>query len=277
MRSADVRVWLLGLALLVSAGCGAIRDVSRGIVFRPDRAAGDESAVERVRGLERWWIDVEGGQVEAWYLPPLARADARSPAVVFAHGNAERIDGWAERLEPYRAMGLAVLLVEYRGYGRSGGVPSEAAILGDYAHFYDRLSDRPEIDASRIVFHGRSLGGGVVGTLSSRRQAAALILESTFTSMPDVASRWLVPSAFVTDRFDTREALLRASTPVLLLHGTDDDVIPIQHALELHRVAWDSRLVRYRGAGHDLPRTEQGYWRRIRRFLVESGVLPTPP
>jgi pimeloyl-ACP methyl ester carboxylesterase len=278
MCSRYAALTLLRVGLALASGCGVFRDVSRGVVFQPERPRPDEQAPARIPGLERWWIDVEGGQVEAWYLPPRRASETRSPAVVFAHGSAELIDGWAERLEPYRAMGLAVLLVEYRGHGRSSGQPSEAAILGDYAHFYDRLSDRPEIDATRIVFHGRALGGGVVGTLCSRRRAAALILESTFTSVPDAAGRWFVPSAVLPDRFDTREVLMRSSTPVLILHGLEDELIPVRHARELHRVAWDSRLVTYRGVGHDLPRTERAYWSRIRRFLRESRVLePTAP
>lgn len=218
-----------------------------------------------------WWLDVEGGRVEAWYLPPLRPVEGRGPAVVFAHGNRERIDDWGERVRPYRELGLAVLLPEYRGYGRSTGAPSEAAIVADYAHFVDRLSDRPEIDPQRLVFHGRSLGGGVVGVLSARRRCAALILESTFTNVPDNASRWMVPAAAIRDRFDTREALARSYTPALIVHGVDDEVVPFRHAAELARIAWDGRLLALAG-GHDVPRGD-AYWRHVRELLEAAGVL----
>jgi uncharacterized protein len=217
---------------------------------------------------------VEGGQVEAWYLPPIAPAEERAPAVIFAHGNRELIEGWAQELAPYREMGFAVLLPEYRSYGRSGGMPGEAAVLGDFSHFYDRLVDRREIDPARIVFHGRSLGGGAMGVLSARRRAAALILESTFTSLSDLGSQWLAPDfVFTADRFDTRAVLLTSSTPTLILHGTEDALVPFKHAEELARVAWDARLIRYRAGHNDLPRTERAYWRRIRAFLRETNVL----
>jgi len=263
---------LLTLALL--GGCDFIRETSRGHLFPRERAEQDERAAERVEGLERLSIDVEGGRVEAWYLPPLGEREDPAPAVIFAHGNAELIDDWPERLEPYRRMGMAVLLPEYRGYGRSAGTPSEAAIIADFERFYDRLVERDDVDGSRVVMHGRSLGGGVVGVLSARRGAAALVLESTFTNVPDVASRWLAPATFIEDRFDTRAVLARSSVPVLILHGVRDDVVPFKHARELHRVAWDSRLIAFQ-AGHSIPQSDD-YWERIRDFLEESGVLDPP-
>jgi len=193
---------------------------------------------------------------------------------VFAHGNAELIDGWARHLAPYRAMGLAVLLVEYRGYGRSGGTPTEATIVDDFVYFVDRLSERRDIDAQRLVFHGRSLGGGVVGALSTRRRCAAMILESTFTNIPDLASRWMVPMAAVRDRYDTRAALMDNYQPTLILHGARDSLVPVRHAVELDRIAWDSRLVVFEEAGHnDLPHTEEAYWTPIRRLLEAAEVL----
>lgn len=213
--------------------------------------------------------------MEAFYLPPASDEPAPHAAVVFAHGNRERIEEWVEPLTPYRRMGLAVLLPEYRGYGRSGGAPSEAAIVADFARFYDRLTDRPEIDGSRIVLHGRSLGGGVVGVLSERRRARALVLESTFTNVPDLASQWMAPAGAIRDRFDTRDVLLSSSTPCLIIHGVEDTLIPFRHAVELDRVAWDSELLAFDAGHDDIPRGET-YWGEIRELLVESGTITAP-
>jgi hypothetical protein len=244
-------------------------------MFRADLAR-EHPAAPDVEGLERWVLEVERGDVEALFLPPLAPRATPGPAVVIAHGNAELADDWVGRVEPYRAMGLAVLIPEYRGYGRSGGEPSEAGILADAAHFYDRMVDRPDVDPQRVLFHGYSLGGGVVAELSESRRAAALVLESTFTSASDLASRWMVPDFAVTDRFDTRAVLMRASIPVLIVHGVDDDVVPFQHAIELDRVGWDSRLVAFHAHHDDLPRGEV-YWATIRAFLEENGLLGAAP
>ncbi|MEQ8456614.1 MAG: alpha/beta hydrolase [Sandaracinaceae bacterium] len=262
--------WLMAAFVLGLAGCGAIREAQRDALFHPERTQPRPELAE-TEGLERWWLDVEGGEVECWFLPGPADAGP-GPAVVVAHGNAELIEDWLPRVAPYREMGLSVLLPEYRSYGRSGGTPGEAAILGDFAHFYDRMVDRPEVDPTRVVFHGYSLGGGVLGALSDRRRARALILESTFTNVADVASHYMAPMGAITDRFDTRAVLSRGSTPVLLMHGVDDAVIPFRHAVELDRVAWDSRLVAFDAGHDDLPRGEV-YWRTIRAFLTETGML----
>lgn len=207
----------------------------------------------------------------ALYLPPLD-TQGRAGAVVFAHGNRERVEQWPERLRPYREMGLAVLLPEYRGYGESDGEPSEEAIVSDFARFFDRLVERPDIDGSRVALHGRSLGGGVVGVLSAEREARALVLESTFTNVPDLASQWMAPAGAIRDRFDTRHVLQRSSTPVLLIHGVDDTLVPFQHAVELDRVAWDSTLLALEADHDDVPRGP-AYWRAIRRLLERTGVL----
>ena len=260
--------------VVVLGGCDFIRSTQRSFIFPREGIEQREHAAEAIEGFERLYIDVEGGRVEAWYLPPIGPRERPAPAVIVAHGNASVIDHWPARVDAYRRMGLAVLLPEYRGYGRSAGTPSEAAIVADCERFYDLLVERDDIDGARVAMHGVSLGGGVVAALSSRRSARALVLESTFTNVPDLASQWLAPATFIEDRFDTRAVLSRASTPVLILHGTEDTVVPFKHARELHRVAWDSRLVPFR-AGHRIPQTERGYWSRIRAFLREAGVLST--
>lgn len=272
------RAALLAVALIVAApGCDPLRDFQREQVFRSAGRPAPALDPDAAEGLERWTLEVEdGARVEAIYLPATS-GPTPGPAVIYAHGAESRIEESIEMLAPYRRMGLAVLLPEYRGYGGSGGRPGEAEILGDFAHFFDRLVDRPEIDGARVVLHGRSLGGGVVGALSDRRRAAALVLESTFTSVPDLASRWGAPMFVFTDRFDTRDVLMRSSTPALILHGVDDEHVPFRHAVELHRVAWDSRLVAYHAGHGDLPHTEAAYWSRIRAFLVEVGVIRPPP
>jgi pimeloyl-ACP methyl ester carboxylesterase len=272
VRRSARRIACLALAAASFIACSSIRDVERSILYQPEHTTPDEAVAARIDGLERWWIDVEGGRVEAWFLPPIAIEGQRAPAVVFAHGNRELIEMWPERLRTYREMGFAILLPEYRSYGRSAGTPSEEAIVADFAAFYDRLVARPEIDRTRIVLHGRSLGGGVAAALSTRRPSAALILESTFTNVPDVASAFFTPELFLEDHFDTREVLMQSSTPTLIIHGVRDETIPFKHARELHRVAYDARVVAFRAGHNDVPRTAS-YWRAIRELLVEASVI----
>lgn len=231
------------------------------------------NAGDGVDDLHRMWLHTDEGDVEAWFLPaPGASAERPAPAVVFAHGNAELIEYWPEQLEPYRRMGVSLFLPEYRGYGRSAGTPSERTITDDFVRFYDRLVERPEVDVSRIVFHGRSLGGGVVCQLAAHRRPAALILQSTFTSVADVARRWLVPRRFVLDPFDSLKVVRTLGVPTLLVHGRRDTLIPLSHAQALHRAAPGSRLVVYDADHNDCPPDWNPFWEEVRAFLADARI-----
>lgn len=223
---------------------------------------------------ERWLLDTSAGQVEAWFLPGAGvDEDSPGPAVIFAHGNAELIDDWAVALQPYRDMGVSVLLPEYRGYGRSAGRPSQAAITADFLAFHDRLADRPEVDRKRIVFHGRSLGNGALASLTEHRTSAAWICESSFTSVAAIARGYLVPSFMVRDPFDVRSLLARYDGPTLILHGGRDAIIPVQHGERLHEAAANSRLIIYPGVGHNDPPPLTRYWQDIEGFLREAEII----
>jgi len=249
--------------------------IARWFLFPRHLLRANPNAGVGVRGVEKLFIDVPEGKVEAWFLPADGLETGRpAPLVIFAHGNGELIEHWPQALDPYRRMGLHVLLPEYRGYGRSAGLPSESAIVEDYVRFYDLVSARPDVDPRRIVLHGRSLGGGVVCAVARTRRPAALILESTFTSVPDVARQWLVPKALIADRFDSASVLASLDVPVLIFHGTCDRVVPFEHGVKLSGLARRARLVRYECDHNDLPRRLDGYWAEIRRFLQEEAIEP---
>ena len=110
------------------------------------------------------------GNVEAVFLPatPPAR-EARQALVIFGHGNGEVIDYWIAALDGFRQRGIGVLLVEYPGYGRSTGSPSEASIRGVMDAAYDRVAADPRVDSTRIFGFGQSLGGGAITSTISRR------------------------------------------------------------------------------------------------------------
>ncbi len=229
------------------------------------------------RDVQRLWIDAPPGRVEAWLLPALSESDGPAPAVLFAHGNAELIDFWPGEWENYRRMGLAVMLCEYRGYGRSAGSPTQTAIVEDFVKFFDMLGAQPQVDPDRIVVHGRSLGAGAVCALALRRKPAALVLESAFTSVPAMARRMGVPPFLVLDKFNNRSALAELQMPALILHSRADDVVPVRHAQRLHEVAHQGRLVLFDGLGHNDPMSQRTeYWQALEAFLRDSGVLSGP-
>jgi uncharacterized protein len=194
-------------------------------------------------GAERVELAISGGRVEAFLLPPDPPSDSAHPLVVYAHGNGELVDGWLARFGELRAAGAAVLLVEYPGYGRSSGTASESSIRDALAAGYDWASARPAIDAQRVVGWGRSLGGGVVVALARVRPLAALVLESTFTSIRDVAADDLgVPRFLVGDAFDNLAFVRGYAAPVLVLHGDEDRLVPVAHARRLAAAAPHAEL-----------------------------------
>ena len=132
------------------------------------------------------WLGPER-TTEAWLLRPDER-NAPFPVLIFTHGNGELIDHWLAPFGAVPELGMGALLLEYPGYGRSGGTPSEKSITEAIVAAYDWVREQPGVDPARIVAYGRSLGGGAACALARERKVAALVLESTFTSVTTSSS-----------------------------------------------------------------------------------------
>lgn len=251
--------------------------VQRQIVF-PAGLAGPAPGPPPLPGLEVHQVRGDGDPAEAWYLPPAGvRGGLRHPAVILAHGNAEVIDGCLGEFTPFTRMGAGLLLVEYPGYGRTPGAPSQEAIGEVFATAYDWLAARPDVDPERIVLAGRSLGGGVACQLAARRPSAALILISTFTSARAFAARYLAPGFLVRDPFDSLSVLGAYEKPVLVFHGLRDDIIPFAHGAALAAAASRGRLVPLDCAHNDCPPDRAAFFEEAARFLRDAGVLSPAP
>lgn len=243
---------------------------------RPDAA---------VASLERYWLDTPAGRTEIWFMPGHGVSDQQpGPLVIHAHGNGELIDIWPVILNRYRQMGISVGQVEYRGYGRSDGRPSQATVTADFVAAYDLLASRADVDSARIIGHGRSVGSGAICALAAERPLAAMVLESPFASVSDIALGYGIMPWFVTNRFDNRAVVAEFAGPILLLHGRDDRVIGIGHSRKLARSARDSRLVEFDCGHNDMPVDSQAYWQAIEQRLhpllsrpgrVESAAKPS--
>lgn len=235
-------------------------------------------------GVESVWVETEPGvRVEAWFV----RGDGRSaaspgPAVLIAHGNFEFVPEGLYHADEYRKLGVSALLGEFRGYGRSGGAPSEAGITRDFVAMYDWLAARPDVDKSRIVGYGRSLGGAAIVQVAAARPFAAVILESAFSSMDAMAARYLAPPFMVCDHWRTDRVLPALKIPILLMHGINDPVIPVSHSRYLKKLiaeaGGDVRLEEYSGGHTDFPVVDaERYWRIVRDFLAHAGILTPAP
>lgn len=214
-------------------------------------------------------LDTGKEQVEAWLLPALGGEPGPAPLLVFAHGNAELVDFWPAEFEEPRRWGLAVLLVEYPGYGRSTGRPTERSIARAMAAAHDWGASRPEIDRMRIVGYGRSVGGAAIGLLARDRALAALVLESTFTSAAAMARRIGVPGFLIRDRFDTLATLRGYAGPTLIVHGTRDTIIPPEESRALAAASPRTELHLLACGHNDCPRP----WSQVRRFLHANRIV----
>jgi fermentation-respiration switch protein FrsA (DUF1100 family) len=222
---------------------------------------------------EQVWLKTSFGRTEAWYLPAIQSAESPAPLLVFSHGNGELIDHWPDECEEPRRWGVGVLLVEYPGYGRSDGTPTEKSITESMLAAYDWARQHADVDRSRIIPYGRSLGGGAAAGLSLRRPVPVLILESSFSTVAAFASGFGAPAFLVRDKFDSVAALRSFNGPTLILHGDRDDVVPPHHARALAAASSRATLT-FMPCGHnDCPRP----WAVVRSFLDEHGITRTPP
>ncbi len=264
---------LLGLALASALG-GAI-------VAAPNLA---DRFIYHPRPLPAGWAPppgteevalrtADGVRIAALFYPwPDARA-----AVLYLHGNAGNLTFWersAARLSE-RAR-VAVLLLDYRGYGKSEGWPSEEGLYLDAEAGYDWLSERTR---APIVLYGHSLGTGVAVETALRRPAAALVLEAPFTAIPDVVEEtlpFLDARKILSERYDNLEKAPRLRAPALIVHGTADRTIPVSHGRALARAAGaGADLLEVEGAGHVGAPGRAGdlFYERV-NALIDRAIAP---
>jgi pimeloyl-ACP methyl ester carboxylesterase len=258
---------LLAVALLVAAYWGLLFFGQRSLLFPAPPLAG---APARPGDAHAFWLDTPAGRVELWWLPPIGEWPAPHPVIVFTHGNGELIDYWPSAFDEPRAWGLAVILLEYPGYGRSAGRPSEDTIREAMLAADRWARGRTDVDPGRIIPYGRSLGGSAAAMLAAERAVPALILESAFTSARAFASQFRAPGFLVRDPLDTLAAVRRFTGPILVLHGDRDEIVPTDHGRAL-AAASPRAILRLLPCGHnDCPRP----WPHVRTFLEAHGLLP---
>lgn len=235
---------------------------SRSVEFSPDHA-----------GLRFETIAIttsDGVELDGWYVPG-PRAD--SPVVLFLHGNAGNIGHRIDTLAMLHAAGATTLIIDYRGFGRSQGHPSERGTHRDAMAAWQWLVDERGHPPGRIVIIGRSLGGSVAAWLAARVEPAGLVLESAFTSIIALGQYhypWAPIRLLSRFRYDTREHLGRVTCPVLLFHGRHDDIVPYHHA-ETLAAATDRvvELVTLEGGHNDaMLVSRQRYVERLSEFIA---------
>ena len=217
----------------------------------------------------------DGVMLHGWFI-----GKQSSRVVLFFHGNAGNISHRLESIRQFQELGLSVFIIDYRGYGQSEGRTTEKGLYRDADAAWRYLTDDRGIAATNIIVFGRSLGASVASRLAGEHQPLALIVESSFTSVPDIAqdlypwlpARWLSRLSHA-----TRDFIRNVRCPVLVIHSRDDEIIPFHHGQEIFASANEPRtLLGIRGTHNDgFIRDERTYMQGLRKFLEQvTGVEP---
>jgi fermentation-respiration switch protein FrsA (DUF1100 family) len=246
----------------------------QGSILYPGTRDQVDPAPPHAEGSEILNIPKHEASVEAVFLPATGGDySAQQPVVIFGHGNGEVIDYWVTALHGFRERGIGVLLVEYPGYGRSRGSPSEASIRSVMDAAYDRIAADPRVDRTRILGFGQSLGGGAICLLAKDRPLRALILQSTFPSLDIFAKGYWAPAFLLRDHFDNLSTVRHFQGPVLVIHGRDDRLIPWEQGQRLAAASVHSTFRLY-DCGHGCWDPENlPFWQDAVPFLVNAGVI----
>jgi fermentation-respiration switch protein FrsA (DUF1100 family) len=255
----------------------SIRSIeNRFIYFPPQHPKGFASAEQYgSRAEEVWFVAADGVKLNALYLPnPQSRK-----VIVWFHGNAEDLSTVAGALNFYSAAGASVLALDYRGYGKSEGSPFEDGLYRDGDAAYDYLIKQRHAQAEDIILLGHSLGGVVAIDLASRRPCGGLIVESSLTTAREMARRlFRIPLLDYAPRtrFDSLSKIPRVRAPVLIVHGTKDEMIPFSMGRCLFENASQPKaLYAVEGAGHNdlLEVAGEAYLERLKTFV--AGPSPS--
>ncbi len=284
MRAVEILLKMLSVGGAAYAGLLAIVFLLQGsLIYFPDMGRQILRTPKDV-GLdyETVWLTTEDGvRIEAWYIPaPAARGVA-----LLAHGNAGNIAHRVDYALLFHRLGYSLLLLEYRGYGRSEGKPSEEGTYADARAAWRHLVTKRGFPPERIVLVGESLGGAVVARLAADERPGALVLASSFVSVPELAAElypWLPARQLTRYRYDTLKSLERVSCPVLIAHSRQDDIVPFHHGERLFATVKGPKAFLELTGGHndgflftrDAWREELG--RFLEQHLPQSTVNPVP-
>lgn len=267
VRLRTVAIHAMRILFLIWLGIFAVvYAFQRKLLFMPDpqRTAPDSTGLQGV--TENIITTPDGERLISWISPALAG----QPTILYFHGNAGALAARGSRVAQFQTAGYGVRMVAYRGYGGSTGSPSERGLIIDALAAYDRMRAEGLVPQDIILF-GESLGTGVAIQLAARRPVAGVILDSPYTSAADAGAyhypylpvRWLM-----WDQFNSLAHIAAIRAPLLVVHGTRDDVVPYALGQRLFAVAAEPKqFVTLPGEGHTVP-LDRGAWAAIVPFVA---------
>lgn len=275
-RLVQARILALTSVAIYALCCAALWWFQEQLIFKPSsRHKRTPTAINLT--YEDVYIDTADQQrLHAWFVP--APQTAAAPQyVLFFHGNGGNISYRIKTLGVLHKLGHHVLMVDYRGYGQSSGSPSEAGLFSDARAAWQYLVRARGASAQDIVLYGRSLGGGVATYLASITQPLALIVESSFASLGELAAERypLFPVAWLLRHpFNSAAYINEVRSPVLIAHSPDDHTIPFASAERL-RSAYpgEAQFIRLRGDHNSaFLRSGESFYRALGAFITQAGA-----
>lgn len=249
-----------------------MESIVRKFLYYPETYERNAPLPPYVQGAEEVWLpSSDGNEIHGLYWP----ARANRPTILFFHGNAQSVFEWALIRDEFSPLDCGLLLIDYPGYGKSTGQPHEEALYAAGHAALQWLINNLENEQKNIIVFGKSLGGGVAAEIVGKNSAVlGLILESTFRSIPSVLSQLLpmIPAGSVlkSENYDTAAKIGAIDLPLLLVHGVNDELIPLREAKELFGLANEPKqLYLVERAGHNDVSIQAGpeYGRTLRQWL----------
>jgi len=241
-----------GIVLLLSYLAIAIVVYFRqgSLLYFPDKDVRQTPAAVNLAFEDISFRTRDGITIAGWFVP----SEDEKGVLLFCHGNAGNISDRLDSINIFHQLGLSVLIFDYRGYGKSEGRPSERGTYLDAEAAWDYLVKEKRKSPERIILFGRSLGGAVAAETALRKNAALLILESSFTSVPDLALKfypWLPVRFLAIFRYASIDKVGRIRCPKLIIHSPDDEIVPFGHGTALYdKASGPKEFLRIRG-GHN--------------------------
>lgn len=259
---------VLALLVVVIGLFVLVRYVERHSIFFPMREILDDPSLHGMPFEDVYFKTLDGVELNAWYVPSREAGSASERSVLlFFHGNAGNISHRIEKIDFFNRLGVDVFIIDYRGYGRSSGFPSEKGVMRDARTAYLHLVSQRGKQAQQVIVYGESIGGAMAVDVAHRERVGALIVEDTFTSIQDLVRVIypFIPPWLVRTRMDSLSKIKELSCPKLVIHSVDDEIIPFALGEKLFKEAAEPKVFLKVRGGHNTSFFES-------QSVLEAGI-----
>ncbi len=264
--------FLISLIIFAVTLVLVVRYLEMTSVFYPEKKISYNPSMLGLSYEDIYFKTEDGVTLNGW----LVKAPGAKTTVIFFHGNAGNIGDRVKKLLLYHQLGVNIFIVDYRGYGKSEGKPTEKGLYLDALAAYDYIQSRQDVSKEHIVVHGASLGGAAATYVVNKRPVAALILDSTFSNATDMAKRMypFIPSFLVSIKLDNMGNVRNLKIPKLFMHSPEDGTIPIRLGKKLFEAAAEPKIfLEIQGDHNDVHEDDHQFLNGVRQFLQKLNFI----